>query len=77
MTILNRLIPMAMVFSVAACSPSEDVKSAAMAKKDPSHKEITMAIEDKVHPTLHAHSQEFEKRVYPIAQNVHLSLIHI
>ncbi len=69
-----RHIKMCLVFTslafVAACGSSSQPSATTPNVKA----EVSMGEHDKVHPTLHAHSQEFEKRVYPIAENVHMAV---
>ena len=52
-----------------ACSPADN-----LAPKEQSSAQAPVSKSQTVHPTLHAHSQEFEKRVYPLAKGVHIAV---
>jgi alkyl sulfatase BDS1-like metallo-beta-lactamase superfamily hydrolase len=53
-----------------ACSPANDPQVTSIKQET----NFTSSAHNTVHPTLHAHSQEFEKRVYPLAKSVYIAV---
>jgi alkyl sulfatase BDS1-like metallo-beta-lactamase superfamily hydrolase len=53
-----------------ACSSANDEQVTSIKQEA----NFTSSAHNTVHPTLHAHSQEFEKRVYPLAKSVYIAV---
>jgi alkyl sulfatase BDS1-like metallo-beta-lactamase superfamily hydrolase len=53
-----------------ACSPANDAQAPSIKPAA----DFTSTSQQTVHPTLHSHSQEFEKRVYPLAKGVYIAV---